>query len=58
MTNLAVFCHYSSDPFEAFAIKSIKNDSNKYLSVNRVSFLNIYFCWVLFCIVLNPKPIT
>jgi hypothetical protein len=38
------FCHYSFDPSGAFTIESIKNDSNKYLSVNQVSFLNVYFC--------------
>jgi hypothetical protein len=41
------FCHYSSDPSGALTIESIKNDSNKYLSVNQVSFLNVYFFWIV-----------
>jgi hypothetical protein len=49
---LLSFYHYSCDPSEAFTMKSIKNDSNEYLYVNQVSFLDICFCWILFYIVL------
>jgi hypothetical protein len=35
------FSYNSSDPSGAFTIESIKNDSNKYLSLIQVSFLNI-----------------
>jgi hypothetical protein len=40
---LLSFCHYSSDPSGAFTMKSMKNDSNKYLCVNQVSFLDVCF---------------
>jgi hypothetical protein len=49
---LLSFCLESSDSSGAFIIKSMENDSNRYLHVNQVSFLDACFCWILFCIVL------
>jgi hypothetical protein len=51
---LLSFCHSSSDPSSgAFTIKSMENDSNKYLCVNQLAFWMsafVGFCYVLSCL--------
>jgi hypothetical protein len=55
---LLSFPYYSSDPSVTFIMKSMKNGPNNFLSVNKVSLLNIYL--VRFCLLLslsrNPLP--
>jgi hypothetical protein len=54
---LLSFCHYSSDPSGTFIIKAINNESNKCLCVNQVSFLDVCFCCILFCIAISKSPL-
>jgi hypothetical protein len=41
---LLSFCPYSTSPSGAFTVKSMENDSSKYLSINWVSILDICIC--------------